>query len=106
MTYPAQSMLGKQVVLVDKFNKTKFTLDSTKIFITAVDSNGKQLWQTDPWKDTKLMTYRVKRPVIVRYELVKSERTKNKEVIWIVYNNTQFGEIDKRTGKFHCHGQD
>ena len=95
----------KNYTLIDTISETKFILDSTQIYVTAVDKNGKQLWQTDPWKDNKIEEYRVKRPIIVLFEFAKNKWTNNKEVIWIVYNNTQFGIIDKSNGKFTWFGQ-
>ncbi|WP_157886867.1 hypothetical protein [Hymenobacter sp. PAMC 26628] len=106
--------------LIDKINFTRFILDTTHVFITAFDINGKQLWKTDPWKDNGLKPYRVERPTIARfyfrnfsYENNVSGKRKNKrnkvedeEIIWINYNNTQTGVIDKKTGKFSFLGQD
>ena len=96
----------KNSILIDDSTKIKYSLDSNQIFITAIDSNGRFLWRTDPWKDNKLMEYRVKRPIIVRFKFANNKWTENKEVIWISYNNTQFGIIDKKTGKFTWFGQD
>jgi hypothetical protein len=95
----------KQRTLIDD-SKFKFELDSTQVTITAFSTNGELLWKTDPWLDNNLPKYRVDRPYIVYFVLDKNERTDNEEVIWITYNNTQFGTIDKRTGKFKFHGQD
>ena len=99
----------KILTLQDFVTKTKFILDSAQITITAVDINGKQLWLTDPWKDNKLKIYRVDRPIIVSFYLGKAgwnSSDPKKEVIWIGYNNTQFGTLDKCTGKFTFLGQD
>lgn len=96
----------KNFTLIDSISGTKFMLDSTQIYVTAIDKNGKQLWRTDPWKDNQLMEYRVKRPIIVLFNFAKNEWTDKKEVIWIVYNNTQFGMIKKSNGKFTWLGQD
>jgi len=62
--------------------------------------------ETDPWKDNKIEVYRVKRPVIVQFYLANNKWTDNKEVIGIVYNNTQFAIVNKETGKFTWLGQD
>jgi hypothetical protein len=108
-SYAGTYELGTNIesfVLIDTINETNFILDSTQIYVTAIDKNGNQLWQTDPWKDNNLIEYRVERPIIVRFYFVNNERTNNKEVIWIVYNNTQFGIIDKITGGFIFYGQD
>jgi hypothetical protein len=103
--------------LIDITSETKFILDFTQIYVTAIDKDGNQLWRTDPWKDNNLMEYRVKRPIIVFFHFTTMEEKMvlnaprlmpflNKEVIWIIYNNTQFGIIDKLTGEFIFFGQD
>ena len=96
----------KKFLLIDSTTKTKFILDSTQIYITAIDSNGKQLWRTDPWKDNKLMVYRIKRPIIVHFRLGYSAWSGKTQIIGIRYDNSQFGFIDKLTGKFTWLGQD
>ena len=131
-TYIAHATLSgrpKSDTLVDKITSTKFIIDSARIYITAIDASGKQLWRTDAWKDNGLEEYRVKRPVIARFsfynyyygdsiiyvdklkgrQVKEIERNRDKysrEVIAIAYNNTQFGLIDKKTGLFHFKGQD
>jgi len=107
--YVAHATLGnhiKKFTLTDTISGTKFILDSTQIYVTAIDKSGKQLWRTDPWKDNKLEEYRVKRPIIVSFDFANNKWTNNREVIWIVYNNTQFGIINKSNGKFTWFGQD
>ena len=96
----------KADTLFDKLTSTKFILDTSRILIVAIDANGKQLWKSDPWEDNKLEAYRVTRPIIARFHFANNQWTDNKEVIWIVYNNTQFGIVDKKTGKFTWFGQD
>lgn len=97
---------GSVLKLKDSLSGNTFLLDSAHIHIYAFNANGDTLWKTDPWKDYKLEVYRTKRPVIVQFYFEKNKRTSNKEVIWIVYNNTQFGNIDKKTGSFFWMGQD
>ena len=77
-------------------------LDTARITISAYSFSNKLLWKTDPWADNKLPEYRVKRPRIVFYAFDEEDHN----VIGITYNNTQFGSLDKRTGKFHFEGQD
>ena len=93
----------KRDTLVDKQDGTKFIIDRKRIFITAIDKNGKQLWKTDPATDNKLEEYRTKRPTIVYFEFSNELK---KQVILISYNNSQAGYIDKQTGKFYFQGQD
>ena len=96
---------GELITLTDSVGN-RFILDSLHINVIALNAKGDTLWKTDPWKDNKIEAYRTKRPLIVSFHLAKEERTDNKEVIWLVYNNTQFGTLDKTTGKFFRMGQD
>ena len=89
--------------LVDKPG-VKFFIDKQRIYITAIDAKGKQLWKTDPAIDNKLEEYRKKRPTIVYFEFAKNRN--GNEVIHIVYENSQFGYLDKKTGHFTYEGQD
>jgi hypothetical protein len=93
--------------LTDNSSGLKFYLDMSMIYISAVDKHGKLLWKTDPWKDNNLMPYRAKRPRISYFKLINNKKAKNnEEVIGIGYNNSQFGFLDKLTGKFTFEGQD
>jgi hypothetical protein len=98
--------IAASYVLSDKQSGHKFIVDEQRIYITAIDTTGKTIWKTDPIVDNKIEEYRVKRPTIV-YFAFGSDRTKEeKEIICIAYNNSQFGFIDKTTGKFTFEGQD
>jgi hypothetical protein len=89
--------------LIDKTNGVRFIIDKKRINIKALDKLGKVIWKTDPSIDNKIPEYRVKKPIVVYFAF----RTKEKrEVIVISYSNSQFGYIDKKTGKFHFEGQD
>jgi hypothetical protein len=98
------------VKLTDSLTNNYFIMDSTHIFISAYDQSGKLLWKTDPYKDSRIPEYRTNRPVIVHYYLGKGQDDNNigkgSNVIWITYNNTQFGYLNLRTGKYHWCGQD
>ncbi|MDR2942868.1 MAG: hypothetical protein LBV17_09785 [Treponema sp.] len=107
--YIAKYLLNNNIEyfsLIDPENGIKYILDDTQIYISAIDENGNQLWRTDPWKDNDLEEYRTERPIIIYFSFANNERTDNKDVIMIIYNNTQFGIIDKSTGKFKFLGQD
>ncbi len=84
----------------------RYALDSKKVYLVAIDKNNKMLWYADPYKDNKLKPYKVERPVISEMFFVFSQTDINKEVIWILYDNTQYGEVDKKTGKFLFLGQE
>ena len=96
----------KQDTLIDKVTLVKFILDKDMIIITAIDNNGKLLWKTDPAIDNKLGFYRVKRPIIIYFSFGIDRRTKTNQVIYITYNNSQFGEINEKSGRFTYEGQD
>jgi hypothetical protein len=84
----------------------KFILDTARINISAYDFSDKLIWTTNPRLEKRLKEYRVKDPVIVYFSLQKAAGTKDKDVIWISYSNSQFGTVDRRTGKFNFMGQD
>jgi len=91
--------------LIDKKSGHKYIIDKQRIYITAIDKNGKLLWKTDPVIDNKLPKYRIARPQIIYFALCSERVKKGNEKIWITYNNTQFGVLDKLTGKFNFYGQ-
>ncbi|TGE26947.1 hypothetical protein [Hymenobacter metallicola] len=109
--YTLKSRL-KSHTLVDEETGTRFLLDSSRVYITAIDKNGKKLWRTDPYTAAKVEAYRVQRPIIVHFSLSKSDHDekpafrKGDEVISVAYNNTVFGLISKKTGAFLYLGQD
>jgi hypothetical protein len=96
----------KKDTLVDNELRMRFVLDSLRIRISAYDFSNKLIWSTDPWLDNKLIEYRVKRPVLVYYSLKPNWKEDDKKLIWITYNNSQFGTVDRRTGKFDYMGKD
>jgi hypothetical protein len=97
----------KSRVINDRKDHMKFVLDTSHIYIEAIDENGNQLWKTDAWNDAKLPVYRmVKRPKITTFCLLNDARTNNITAIVIQYQNSQFGDIDINTGKFKFFGQD
>jgi len=101
-TYPDKI---KKDTLIDTIFGVKFIVDKERIYITAIDKSGKQLWKTDPAVDSKLEEYRVKRPTIVYFKLV-SDKSGKKIAVEIAYNNSQFGYLDEKSGKFTFVGQD
>lgn len=99
--------------IVDEKSEMKFSIDSTEIYVSAYNKDGKLIWKTDPWIDNKLRVYRHNRPVIVEFmfdKIPSSSTSKkwypNKDVIWIRYSNSQMGWLDKLTGEFDYFGQD
>jgi hypothetical protein len=96
----------KEYTLTDSELKMNFVLDSLRINISAYDFSNNLVWKTDPWFDNKLIPYKLKRPRLIYYSLKANWRDDDKKFIWISYNSTQFGAIDRRTGKFHYMGKD
>jgi hypothetical protein len=104
----------EKLILTHPSAEFLYILDSTHIYVTAVNIKGDTLWRTDPWKDNDLMAYRTYRPYIVNFslenlreELAKSHNLSTRDpIIWINYNNTQFGFINCKDGKFFFLGQD
>jgi hypothetical protein len=95
----------KSDTLTDINTGIKFIVDKERIFVKAIDKNGKQLWKKDPATDDKYSEYRVKRPVIVYFQIVKAPETQANALL-VRYNNSQFGCLDEKTGKELSGGQD
>lgn len=92
--------------LLDKRSGNKFIIDKQRIFIMAIDKNGKLLWKTDPAIDNELEKYRTDRPTVINFSFGDDRTKRKKEVIWLLYSNTQFGYLNKADGKFFFYGQD
>ena len=89
--------------LMDRTSLIKYIIDSTRIYITAIDGDGKQLWKTDPFVDGKLPGFRVVRPVITGIRFTNAE---DKEIIAVGFSDHQFGVLYKKTGEFTYLGGD
>jgi hypothetical protein len=96
----------KKDTLVDNKLKMRFVLDTARVNVSAYDFDNKLIWTTNPRFEDKLREYRIKNPVIVYFSLQHADGTNDKDLIWISYSNSQFGTIDRRTGKFDFMGQD
>jgi hypothetical protein len=92
--------------LIDKQLGLTFYLETAMINVYAYDKNGTLIWKTDPLKDNNLEDYLIKRPKIVYFNFHNDRFTDFIEVIGIRYNSTQFGYLDKVTGKFDFKGRD
>jgi len=93
--------------LIDPVSGEQYFIDSTHKYVSAFDKSGRQLWRTDPRIDNpdQLDTYKIKRPVIVYFSFDSTKSSENKNTIWIMYNNTQMGVLDRKSGKFRFRGQ-
>ena len=100
-------------VLHDAKTKIIFYLESDGRHISSISPDGKLLWSRDPFVDSKLTPYRLKRPLICYFDFVdpnwwKIHRWLGKadDFIGINFNSSQFGVLKKETGDFTCFGQD
>jgi hypothetical protein len=93
-------------ILIDSASKIRYVIDSTQTTIVALDYKNKVLWVSNPNRDNKLGNYRTFKPRMDNFGFKKLKDSDYKEVIFVIYNNTQFGFIDKLTGKFTFLGQD
>jgi hypothetical protein len=98
---------GKIIKLVDSLTKNYFILDANHVYITAFDKTGKKLWKTDPYKDSNMGEYRTNRPIVVNFTFESDNWCSGKtKVIAITYDNTEFGYLDIKTGKYFSCGRD
>lgn len=80
-----------------------FYVESDGRHVTALASTGKILWHRNPFVDGKLEPYRVDRPVIVR---IGETNRFGEKTLFIIFNSSQFGFLDYKTGEFKFNGQD
>ena len=102
----SSSELLKSITLVDKVTHTRYVLDSMHIHITAIDSSGKQLWKTNPWRKEISSDTLAKQPTIDIFSFdlgtIGSWPKNDTSVIAISYQYRigPFGVIKKKTGEF------
>lgn len=108
----AKSKDGKTINILDSITNNYYILDSTHTIITAYNKSKQVIWKTDPHKDNSLPEYRHKNPTIKYFKIGKLRKNVNEiynkdtRVIFISFDNSQFGFLDLKTGKFHFSGQD
>lgn len=97
----------------DPATKIIFYLESDGRHISAISPDGKLLWSRDPFVDAKLKPYRGPHPIICYFNFVDPTWWKihsylglADDFIGLGYNSSQFGAINKITGKFTWFGQD
>ena len=94
-----------------------FYVESDGRHIAAISPDGKVLWNQDPMAGAHLESYhaglesyRVKNPRIIFIGKESEEHAKRLEstgrFIAISYENSQFGDVDMKTGNFIFGGQD
>ena len=101
----------KSITLIDKITHTRYVLDSTHMHIIAIDSSGKQLWKTNPWRKEISSDTLAKQPTIDIFSFdlneIDSWLKKDDSVIGISYqyHHGPFGVINKKTGRFLLIGE-
>src|SRR5579863_3157291 len=77
---------GAPRILSDSNTGIHYVLDSSHIYVEAINQQGKTIWRTDPWKDNNLPHYRTSRPRIVSFAVGKAYWTHNQREILISYD--------------------
>jgi hypothetical protein len=91
-----------------------FYVESDGRHVSAIAADGKLLWSRDPFVDAHLAFYRTRTPRIVHFDKIDPT---DKDHNWmlrgqtglrlaIVFNSSQFGTIDAKSGEFTFLGQD
>lgn len=88
------------IIHKDSKTGTYFYVESDGRHITAFSSEGTLLWRKNPFEDANLWPYRVSKPIIVSVEDFPESN-----ILLIRYNSSQFGSLNKATGKFTFGGQ-
>ena|SRR5947207_2834356 len=97
-------------VYKDPASGTLLYVETDGRHVAAISSDGKLLWNRDPFKDANLPFYRTKKPQIVYIGPVSEsdhpgggERDK---FVAIAFNSSQFGVMRISNGEFRFRGQD
>ncbi len=92
----------------DAESGTTFYVESDGRHVSAIDKEGKILWNRNPFVDGKLQPYRFKIPVIVFIGEPSKWQIEDRKgrYIAISFNSSQFGIIDMANGDFIWMGQD
>jgi|SRR5215467_2237159 len=97
-------------VYKDPASGTLLYVETDGRHVAAISSNGKLLWNRDPFKEAHLPSYRTEKPQIVYIGPVsKSDRSAGGEpdkFVAIAFNNSQFGVMRISNGEFQFRGQD
>lgn len=83
--------IGQRQPLRDSITETKYIFDTVQECIIAVDDKGKPVWETTPSKEL------VNQPSIVDFHFAEYQ---GREVLAVLFHDTRFGYIDKKTGNF------
>ena len=86
----------------DRASGVIYYVESDGRHVSAIDPDGKILWNVDPFMDAGLKPYRFPKPVIVYV----GKSNIDEDSISISFDSSQFGDLDKKTGKFRFRGND
>jgi hypothetical protein len=92
-------------IITDPKTHVRYILDTSHIYIEAIDQNGKQLWKTDPWRAPELKFPEKVSPIIDFFGLRNDSSTHFIDVIEFGRERSG-GRIDPKTGKVILIGQD
>ena len=77
--------------------------------LRATAPTGKLLWRRDPFVDAKLPLYRTPQPptinVIRAGNFIQPPRGQPGRTVWIMFESSQFGEVDLKSGDFLVEGE-
>ena len=93
-------------IITDPVKHVKYVLDTAHIYIEAITQDGKRLWRTDPWKDSKWALTSYERPIVILLHFKNDSSTHFKDVLAINYDNLGGAVIDAKTGKLISIGRD
>ena len=95
-----------QQVYKDPTSGTLLYVETDSRHVAAISSDGKLLWNRDPFKDGHLSPYRTDKPQIVYIGPDNTHGAKSREFFAIAFNNSQFGVMRISNGEFTFQGQD
>jgi hypothetical protein len=89
-------------------SRIKVCVEGDGRHLKATDNKGNVLWRRDPFVDAKLNLYRTSEaPTInvIRAGNPRAPPGHSGPRVWIMFESSQFGEVDLATGEFTPEGQ-
>jgi len=109
ITHSLEPFPGPQAYRAVKSGTTLY-VESDGRHVAAISSDGKLLWNRDPFADAHLEFYRTKIPQIIYIGPImkweKKEGLDSEKFVQIVFTSSQFGVLQISDGTFQFRGQD
>ncbi|MGJ8635102.1 MAG: hypothetical protein ACSHX7_14395 [Luteolibacter sp.] len=106
--FPDQRLPRTTLTYANSAGETTYIVAKDRRNVQAYNQDGSLRWKTNPFNDAKLGPYRFPHPQIFYIGKPQPWQLEghDRDSIAILFNSSQFGIINPRTGEFTFQGQD